>query len=74
MMLIVTQTGWLYKMDRNKKIIMPVLEKAYGKDAVKWKNRWRLFFLSCAVVFSFKKGRLWNVTHYLLGKNHQLLM
>lgn len=53
---------------------MPVLEKAYGKDAVKWKNRWRLFFLSCAVVFSFKKGRLWNVTHYLLGKNHQLLM
>lgn len=64
-----TLLAWLHRMDRNKKSIMPVFQNAYGSNAVRWWNRWRLFFLSCAVFFGHKKGSLWNVTHYLLGKN-----
>ena len=63
-----TLLAWLSRMDRRRKEIMPVLENTYGKDANKWWNRWRLFFLSCAVVFGHKNGRIWNVTHYLFGR------
>lgn len=63
-----TLLAWLNLMDRNKKNIMPVFKKTYGSDARAWWHRWRLFFLSCAVVFGFRGGRVWNVTHYRFVK------
>jgi cyclopropane-fatty-acyl-phospholipid synthase len=59
-----TLRAWLARMDRRGKAIMPVLERTYGADAARWRRRWRLFFLSCAVVFGYRGGSTWNVTQY----------
>jgi len=64
-----TLLAWLYRMDKNKKHIMSVLENTYGRDARRWRHRWRLFFLSSAVVFGYGKGNIWNVTHFLMKKS-----
>ncbi|MDX9799790.1 MAG: cyclopropane-fatty-acyl-phospholipid synthase family protein [Spirochaetia bacterium] len=64
-----TLLAWLCLMDKNKNQIMPVLESTYGDEAIRWWNRWRLFFLSSAVVFGYDKGEIWNVTHFLMKKS-----
>ena len=44
-----TANAWLENIDRNHDQAMKVLEEIYGKDsAVKWMNRWRIFFMACA--------------------------
>ena len=48
--------------------IMPVLESTYGKsDAVRWFNRWRMFYLACSELFGFGGGDEWFVAHYLFA-------
>lgn len=64
-----TLLAWLYRMDKNKKYIMAVLKNTYGKNARRWLHRWRLFFLSSALVFGYGKGNVWNVTHFLMKKS-----
>jgi cyclopropane-fatty-acyl-phospholipid synthase len=52
-------------MDAHKPEIMPILKDTYGhKDAVKWWNYWRVFYLSCAELWGYKKGNEWIVSHY----------
>lgn len=66
-----TCNDWLAKMDSQKAEIMPILEKAYGKEqAGVWFQRWRIFFASCAELFGFNKGEEWFVGHYLFGKSN----
>lgn len=59
---------WLNNMDANKYQIMPVLEQTYGKrDAKRWYNRWRMFYLACSELFGYRKGDEWFVAHYLFA-------
>lgn len=62
-----TAEAWLANFDRNAKTILPILESTYGKkDASRWRNRWRLFFLAVAELFGLRQGTEWYVSHYLL--------
>ena len=63
-----TSNHWLENMDRNKAQIMPIFERVYGEDARLWFQRWRIFFMSCAEMFGYDKGRQWFVSHYLFSK------
>jgi cyclopropane-fatty-acyl-phospholipid synthase len=64
-----TAEAWLRNMDSHRAEIMPILEKTYGKDqSVKWWAYWRLFYLACAELWSFRDGREWIVSHYLFRK------
>ena len=60
-----TANAWLANMDASEKEITPILENTYGKaEAVKWRNRWRIFYMACAELFGYKNGQEWWVTHY----------
>ena len=60
---------WLENIDRNHDQAMKVLEGIYGKDsAVKWMNRWRIFFMACAELWGYRNGEEWLVSHYLFKK------
>ena len=64
-----TSLAWLNKMDENKKEVLKLFEKTYGKnEASTWIQRWRIFFMSCEVLFGFNKGSEWGVSHYLFEK------
>nr|WP_295928494.1 class I SAM-dependent methyltransferase [uncultured Dyadobacter sp.] len=66
-----TAEAWLANMDLHKKQIMPVFETTYGKSqALKWWVYWRVFFMSCAELWSFNAGNEWIVSHYLFEKPH----
>lgn len=63
-----TCEAWLRNMDRNRAAIMPVLRATYGKDdAVRWFNRWRMFYLACSELFGYRSGEEWYVSHYLFS-------
>ena len=50
-----TSYAWLKRMDDNRNYILSIFNNTYGKkDAKMWFQRWRIFFLSCAVFFCIK--------------------
>ncbi len=62
-----TADAWLAKLDANRAAVMPVLKSAYGyRNAHRWLNRWRMFFLACSELFGYDGGDEWFVSHYLL--------
>jgi cyclopropane-fatty-acyl-phospholipid synthase len=64
-----TAEAWLANMDKNRKKIMPVMQQTYGhKDASRWFQRWRIFFMACAELWGYRDGCEWLVSHYLLRK------
>jgi len=64
-----TANAWLENMDANADKVWPILENTYGKaDAEMWRNRWRIFYMSCAELFGLKNGQEWWVTHYLFER------
>ena len=64
-----TAEQWLQNMDANRTKILPVFARTYGaKDAVKWWAYWRVFFLSCAELWKFRRGEEWHVSHYLFRR------
>ena len=64
-----TCEAWLRNMGKNRSQVMPLLEETYGgKDAVRWFNRWRMFYLACSELFGFREGQEWWVSHYLFSK------
>ncbi|MBT8114741.1 MAG: cyclopropane-fatty-acyl-phospholipid synthase family protein [Arenicella sp.] len=63
-----TSNHWLANMDSNSAAIMPLFRRCYGEtEAVKWFNRWRIFFMSCAELFGLRSGQEWMVAHYLFS-------
>lgn len=63
-----TSEAWLEETDKHKRMLIPLFEEHYGKgEGVKWLEWWRVFFMSCAELFKFKKGEEWFVGHYLMG-------
>ena len=64
-----TAEAWLKNMDTRQDEILPVLVGAYGKNRSRcWYQRWRIFFMACAELWGFDKGREWLVSHYLMRK------
>jgi len=64
-----TAKWWLKNMDAHKTDIMPIFVNTYGlKEAKKWWNYWRVFYLSCIELWGYKKGTEWMVSHYRLRK------
>lgn len=64
-----TSEEWLKNMDQNRRIIMDVFTKHYGKaEARKWFHYWRIFFMSCTEIWRYNQGQEWFVCHYLFEK------
>jgi cyclopropane-fatty-acyl-phospholipid synthase len=64
-----TSEAWLAKMDASRATVVPILAATYGAEqATKWWVYWRVFFMSCAELFGYDKGREWLVSHYLFEK------
>ncbi|HVF17805.1 MAG TPA: cyclopropane-fatty-acyl-phospholipid synthase family protein [Steroidobacteraceae bacterium] len=61
-----TSESWLANMDRNGVRIREILSETYGAhEQRRWWVYWRVFFMSCAELFGYAKGREWLVSHYL---------
>ena len=64
-----TSNHWLSNQDAHHDEIMQIMKTTYGeKDAKRWFNRWRIFWLSCAELFGLEDGNEWLVAHYLFNK------
>lgn len=64
-----TAEGWLENMDKNKEHVRAIFEKHYGKkEATKWIEYWRIFFMSCSELWKYNNGEEWFVSHYLMEK------
>ncbi|MGE0824162.1 MAG: cyclopropane-fatty-acyl-phospholipid synthase family protein [Candidatus Binatia bacterium] len=64
-----TAEAWLANLDQRKSQILPILRYVYGEEKVAlWFSRWRMFFLACAELFAYHKGKEWWVSHYLFIK------
>lgn len=64
-----TARAWLEKLDASKGTLRKTFVATYGqKEAVRWHNRWRMFFMACEELFAFNQGNEWFVSHYLFEK------
>ncbi|MGD8230044.1 MAG: cyclopropane-fatty-acyl-phospholipid synthase family protein [Desulfobacteraceae bacterium] len=64
-----TAEAWLARMDGQRGDILPIFKEVYGeKDAARWFQRWRIFFMACAELWGYDRGNEWLVSHYLLRK------
>jgi cyclopropane-fatty-acyl-phospholipid synthase len=64
-----TARAWLDRFDAHRNQILPIMASVYGKkEAVRWSERWRLFFMACEECFGYNSGREWPVHHYLFRK------
>lgn len=61
-----TANAWLANLDRNRDAVTQICEQVYGSgQGALWRQRWRMFFMACAELFGYRKGREWLVGHYL---------
>ena len=63
-----TANHWLQRQDAQRAEVMAVLRAAYGEDAARWQQRWRMFWMACAELFGYGEGGEWQVAHYRFGK------
>ena len=64
-----TCEAWLANMDKRRSEALALFESVYGKrDAARWIQRWRVFFMACSELFRFNQGCEWRVAHYALRK------
>lgn len=62
-----TAEQWLANFDAAGPAIDAILREVYGRDAGRWRHRWRLFFLATAGLFGDSGGEEWAVSHYRLS-------
>jgi len=65
-----TALAWLHNIDHHEEEVLDIFTKHYGseKNAKKWMQYWRIFFMACEELWNFKDGNEWYVAHYLLNK------
>ena len=63
-----TANHWLANQDARRDEVMPILRQAYGDAAGLWWQRWRMFWMSCAELFGYDRGREWMVAHYRFAR------
>jgi cyclopropane-fatty-acyl-phospholipid synthase len=64
-----TAEAWLGNLDKNERLLAPVLQTAYGPvEATRWLQRWRVFFMACAELWGYRGGGEWWVSHYLFRR------
>ncbi len=62
-----TANAWLANQDAHRSEILRILRQAYGPDCASlWFQRWRMFWMACAELFGYDRGRQWLVAHYRL--------
>jgi len=64
-----TADAWLSNLDSRRDQILPIVAETYGQDqAVRWFQRWRIFFLACSELWGYGNGEEWLVSHYRLTR------
>jgi cyclopropane-fatty-acyl-phospholipid synthase len=64
-----TANHWLANQDANREEVLRVLESAYGaREARRWHQRWRMFWMACAELFGYGGGGEWLVGHYRFAR------
>jgi len=64
-----TAEHWLKNMDAHREEIIPLFRDTYGTEqAEKWWAYWRVFYMSCAELWGYKRGEEWLVSHYVFRK------
>ena len=63
-----TANLWLANHDARSAAVLAVLRDAYGEQAPRWNQRWRMFWMACAELFGYRGGEEWLVAHYRFAK------
>ncbi len=64
-----TANHWLRNQDGHRTEVRRILEGMYGTDqADLWVQRWRMFWMACAELFGYDRGREWFVAHYRFAR------
>ena len=63
-----TAEAWAKNLAAHASTVQQVFASTYGAEAEQWRQRWRIFFLSCAELFAYRRGTEWLVGHYRLRK------
>lgn len=65
--------AWLARQDAQRDALLPLFAEVYGaRDAARWFERWRLFFLACGELFDYAAGSEWFVTHVRLQRSGEI--
>jgi cyclopropane-fatty-acyl-phospholipid synthase len=59
----------LRNCDRRRNQLLAPFQADLGQQAgPRQLQRWRIFFMACAELFNYRRGREWFVSHYRFAK------